>query len=61
MALKKDALYQAALEYHKNPGGPGKVSITPTKALGTQRDLALAYSPGVAAPCEEIAADTCTA
>jgi len=61
MALKKDALYQAALEYHKNPGGPGKISITPTKALGTQRDLALAYSPGVAAPCEEIAADPSTA
>jgi len=61
MALKKDALYQAALEYHKNPGGPGKIAITPTKALGTQRDLALAYSPGVAAPCEEIAADPKTA
>lgn len=61
MALKKDALYQAALEYHKNPGGPGKIAITPTKALGTQRDLALAYSPGVAAPCEEIAADPNTA
>lgn len=61
MALKKDALYQAALDYHKNPGGPGKIAITPTKALGTQRDLALAYSPGVAAPCEEIAADPKTA
>lgn len=57
MVLKKDQLYLDALEYHRNPGGPGKISITPTKALATQRDLALAYSPGVAAPCEEIAAD----
>lgn len=61
MALKKDSLYQAALDYHREPNGPGKISITPTKALGTQRDLALAYSPGVAAPCEEIAADPNTA
>ena len=57
MALKKDSLYEAALEYHRNPNGPGKIAITPTKALGSQRDLALAYSPGVAAPCEEIEAD----
>jgi len=61
MALKKDSLYQAALEYHRNPNGPGKIAITPTKALGSQRDLALAYSPGVAAPCEEIEADPKTA
>jgi malate dehydrogenase (oxaloacetate-decarboxylating)(NADP+) len=61
MSLKKDQLYQAALEYHKNPNGAGKISITPTKALATQRDLALAYSPGVAAPCEEIAANPKTA
>ena len=61
MALKKDSLYESALEYHRNPGGPGKISITPTKALATQRDLALAYSPGVAAPCEEIAANPDTA
>jgi malate dehydrogenase (oxaloacetate-decarboxylating)(NADP+) len=61
MALKKDSLYQAALEYHRNPNGAGKIAITPTKALATQRDLALAYSPGVAAPCEEIAADPRTA
>lgn len=55
MGMKKDAFYQAALEYHRNPNGAGKISITPTKALATQRDLALAYSPGVAAPCLEIA------
>jgi malate dehydrogenase (oxaloacetate-decarboxylating)(NADP+) len=57
MVLKKDKLYDDALEYHRNPNGPGKISITPTKALISQRDLALAYSPGVAAPCEEIAAN----
>lgn len=57
MVTKKDSLHEAALEYHRNPNGPGKISITPTKALATQRDLALAYSPGVAAPCIEIAAD----
>ncbi|MEZ0259891.1 MAG: NADP-dependent malic enzyme [Alphaproteobacteria bacterium] len=57
MVLKKDALYEAALEYHRNPNGPGKITIQPTKNLVTQRDLALAYSPGVAAPCEEIAAN----
>ena len=47
---------QAALEYHEFPT-PGKISVTPTKQLTNQRDLALAYSPGVAAACEEIAAD----
>lgn len=57
MVLKKDKLYQDALEYHMSPNGPGKITITPTKAMVSQRDLALAYSPGVAAPCEEIAAD----
>lgn len=61
MVLKKDKLYQDALEYHMSPNGPGKITITPTKAMVTQRDLALAYSPGVAAPCEEIAADPKTA
>ncbi len=61
MALKKDALYEAALEYHRNPNGPGKIAIMPTKAMATQRDLALAYSPGVAAPCEEIAANPAAA
>jgi len=39
---------QAALEYHEQ-GRPGKISVTPTKTLSNQRDLALAYSPGVAA------------
>lgn len=57
MVLKKDSFYEAALEYHRGPNGPGKVSITPTKPMAAQQDLALAYSPGVAAPCEEIAAN----
>ncbi|NCC21306.1 MAG: NADP-dependent malic enzyme [Alphaproteobacteria bacterium] len=52
----KDAIREAALEYHRSPT-PGKISIKATKPMATQRDLALAYSPGVAAPCEEIAAD----
>ena len=43
----------AALEYHQFPT-PGKVAIAATKQLTNQRDLALAYTPGVAAPCEEI-------
>jgi malate dehydrogenase (oxaloacetate-decarboxylating)(NADP+) len=47
---------KAALEYHEQ-GRPGKISITPTKQLVNQRDLALAYSPGVAAACEAIVAD----
>jgi malate dehydrogenase (oxaloacetate-decarboxylating)(NADP+) len=47
---------KAALEYHQQ-GRPGKISIAPTKQLVNQRDLALAYSPGVAAACEEIVAD----
>ncbi len=51
-----DALRKAALEYHEH-GRPGKISVVPTKQLTHQRDLALAYSPGVAAPCEEIVAD----
>lgn len=45
--------YKKALEYHMQ-GTPGKVSLKPTKQLISQRDLALAYSPGVAAPCLEI-------
>jgi malate dehydrogenase (oxaloacetate-decarboxylating)(NADP+) len=49
-------LREAALEYHEFPV-PGKISVTPIKPLTNQRDLALAYSPGVAAACEEIAAD----
>lgn len=48
MSLRED-IKQAALDYHKNPT-PGKIKITATKALTTQQDLALAYSPGVAAP-----------
>ena len=51
-----DSFRQAALDYHRLPK-PGKISVTPTKSLITQRDLALAYSPGVAAACEEIVAD----
>ena len=49
-------LRRAALEYHEFPA-PGKVSIQATKQLANQHDLALAYSPGVAAPCEEIVKD----
>mgnify|MGYP001030447226 CR=1 FL=1 len=45
-----------ALNYHEQ-GQPGKIEVVPTKALGSQRDLALAYSPGVAEPCLEIADD----
>src|SRR5579875_304438 len=47
---------RAALEYHRLPQ-PGKLAIQPTKRMATQRDLALAYSPGVAAACEAIKAD----
>ncbi len=53
---KRDELRRAALEYHEFPT-PGKVAITATKQLINQRDLALAYTPGVAAPCEEIVKD----
>ncbi|ESJ13370.1 malic enzyme [Cupriavidus sp. HPC(L)] len=53
---QREALRKAALEYHEFPT-PGKISVTPTKPLSNQRDLALAYSPGVAAACEEIVAD----
>ncbi|SDD90045.1 NADP-dependent malic enzyme [Aquimonas voraii] len=51
-----DAFKQAALDYHRQHP-PGKIKVTPTKALVNQRDLALAYSPGVAAACEAIVAD----
>lgn len=51
-----DQLHQAALDFHEFPK-PGKIEVTPTKSLATQRDLALAYSPGVAVPCLEIQAD----
>lgn len=52
----KASLRTAALDFHQFPK-PGKLEITPSKPLANARDLALAYSPGVAAPCEEIAAD----
>ncbi len=51
-----DQLEAAAIEYHEKPT-PGKISITPTKGLTNQRDLALAYSPGVAFACKAIEAD----
>jgi len=53
---KRAELRRAALEYHAQPK-PGKIAVTPTKQLVNQHDLALAYSPGVAAPCEEIVKD----
>src|SRR6476469_4050839 len=51
---KKELRRQEALEYHAK-GRPGKIEVVPTKETKTQRDLALAYSPGVAEPCLEIA------
>lgn len=51
-----DDLRQAALEYHEFPK-PGKIEVVPTKPLANQRDLALAYSPGVAAACNAIVDD----
>ena len=56
---KRTQLRRAALEYHELPT-PGKIAIAATKQLVNQHDLALAYSPGVAAPCEEIARDPAT-
>src|SRR3546814_14931602 len=50
------ALRQAALDYHEFPV-PGKLAVTPTKQMTNQSDLALAYSPGVAAACEKIVSD----
>ena len=52
----EEALREAARDYHRNPVR-GKISITPTKPLVNQRDLSLAYSPGVAYPCLDIEAD----
>jgi malate dehydrogenase (oxaloacetate-decarboxylating)(NADP+) len=49
-----------ALDYHSN-GRPGKIEVVPTKPTATQRDLSLAYTPGVAVPCLEIAADPANA
>ncbi|WP_034428253.1 NADP-dependent malic enzyme [Acinetobacter sp. CIP 102529] len=54
--MDDQSLKQAALYYHEFPT-PGKISVTPSKQLVNQRDLALAYSPGVAAPCLEIERD----
>lgn len=54
--MSKEDLKQAALDYHSQHP-PGKIKVTATKPMITQRDLALAYSPGVAFACEEIAAD----
>jgi malate dehydrogenase (oxaloacetate-decarboxylating)(NADP+) len=54
--LVDEELKKNALEYHRRHP-PGKISILPTKQLTNQRDLALAYSPGVAAACEEIKRD----
>jgi malate dehydrogenase (oxaloacetate-decarboxylating)(NADP+) len=53
---KQAGLRDAALRFHEFPK-PGKIEIVPSKPLANTRDLALAYSPGVAIPCEEIAAD----
>ncbi len=54
--MDEQSLRDAALRYHRDPK-PGKLQITATKPMATQRDLALAYSPGVAAACEAIAED----
>ncbi|MBL0918105.1 MAG: NADP-dependent malic enzyme [Hydrogenophaga sp.] len=56
MTPAEQALRDAALEYHRTPR-QGKIAVTPTKPLSNQRDLSLAYSPGVAYPCLEIQAD----
>ena len=56
LSAAESALREAALEYHRSPNR-GKISVTPTKALSNQRDLALAYSPGVAYPCLDIQAN----
>ena len=55
-----DELTDSALRYHRIPR-PGKIEVVPTKPLATQRDLSLAYSPGVAAACHEIVRDPATA
>lgn len=55
-STEKEQFEQAALHYHAHPR-PGKISVTPIKQLANQRDLALAYSPGVAVPCLEIQRD----
>jgi malate dehydrogenase (oxaloacetate-decarboxylating)(NADP+) len=54
--MQNDLRKQEALRYHSK-GKPGKIEVVPTKEAKTQRDLSLAYSPGVAEPCKEIAAN----
>lgn len=54
--MSKELRREQALEYHSK-GRPGKIEVIPTKEAKTQRDLSLAYSPGVAEPCKEIAAN----
>src|SRR5687768_18478878 len=56
LLMQKDSRKQDALRYHSK-GRPGKIEVVPTKEAKTQRDLSLAYSPGVAEPCKEIAAN----
>jgi malate dehydrogenase (oxaloacetate-decarboxylating)(NADP+) len=56
LSSAEQALRDAAREYHRSPV-KGKISVTPTKPLSNQRDLSLAYSPGVAYPCLDIEAD----
>jgi malate dehydrogenase (oxaloacetate-decarboxylating)(NADP+) len=56
MTPAEEALRDAAFEYHRSPG-KGKISVNPTKPLSNQRDLSLAYSPGVAYPCLAIEKD----
>jgi malate dehydrogenase (oxaloacetate-decarboxylating)(NADP+) len=53
MSKHTDLRKEQALEYHSS-GRPGKIEVVPTKEAKTQRDLSLAYSPGVAVPCKEI-------
>ena len=54
--MNKESKRREALLYHAKPT-PGKIQVVPTKKYATQRDLSLAYSPGVAEPCLEIAKD----
>jgi malate dehydrogenase (oxaloacetate-decarboxylating)(NADP+) len=55
-AMSDESIREASLQYHRRLP-PGKIAVTPTKSLTNQRDLALAYSPGVAAACDEIVRD----
>src|SRR3989344_5891209 len=49
-------IYEESLEYHRS-GRKGKIEVIPSKPVATQKDLSLAYSPGVAEPCRQIAAN----